>query len=52
MIAADRAAFVAESIGNPLAVAASLFRMTHVFLSRGLLAQAQAVVSVAMRTGR
>jgi transcriptional regulator with XRE-family HTH domain len=44
-IAADRAAFVAESTGNPLAVAASLFRMTHVFLSLGLLAQAQAVAS-------
>ena len=44
-IAADRAAFVAESTGNPLAVAASLFRMAHVFLSLGLLAQAQAVAS-------
>ena len=44
-IAADRAAFVAESTGNPLAVAASLFRMVHVFLSLGLLAQAQTVAS-------
>ena len=44
-IAADRAAFVAESTANPLAVAASLFRMAHVFLSLGLLAQAQAVAS-------
>jgi hypothetical protein len=44
-IAADRAAFVAESTGNPLEVAASLFRMAHVFLSLGLLAQAQAVAS-------
>jgi transcriptional regulator with XRE-family HTH domain len=44
-IAADRAAFVAESLNNPLAVAASLFRMAHVFLSLGLLSQAQAVAS-------
>lgn len=32
-IAADRAAFTAERIGEPLLVAASLFRMAHVFLS-------------------
>jgi hypothetical protein len=44
-IAADRAAFVAEATGNPLAIAASLFRMAHVFLSLGLLAQAQTVAS-------
>jgi tetratricopeptide (TPR) repeat protein len=44
-IAADRAAFVAESLDDPLMVAASLFRMAHVFLSLGLLSQAQAVAS-------
>ena len=44
-IAADRATFVAESLNNPRAVAASLFRMAHVFLSLGLLAQAQGVAS-------
>ncbi len=44
-IAADRAAFVAEATDNPLAVAASLFRMVHVFLSLGLLSQAQTVAS-------
>jgi transcriptional regulator with XRE-family HTH domain len=44
-IAADRAAFVAESLSDPLAVAASLFRMVHVFLSLGLLSQAQEVAS-------
>lgn len=32
-IAADRAAFTAERIGEPLLVTASLFRMAHVFLS-------------------
>jgi transcriptional regulator with XRE-family HTH domain len=42
-IAADRAAFVAEAQHDPLALAASLFRMAHVFLSLGQLAQAQAV---------
>lgn len=42
-IAADRAAFTAESLHNPLAVAASLFRMAHVFLSLGQLSQVQAV---------
>jgi hypothetical protein len=46
-IAADRAAFVAEATGSPLAVAASLFRMVHTFLSLGLLAQAQAVATAA-----
>lgn len=48
-VAADRAASVAASVaaslGNPLAVAASLFRMAHVFLSLGLLSQAQAGAS-------
>jgi hypothetical protein len=34
-IAADRAAFTAETIGEPLSVAASMFRMAHVFLSLG-----------------
>jgi transcriptional regulator with XRE-family HTH domain len=44
-IAADRAAFAAESTHNPLAVAASLFRMAHVFLSLGQLSQVQTVAS-------
>ena len=47
-IAADRAAFTAESLSNPLAVAASLFRMAHVFLSLGQLAQVQTVASTAV----
>ncbi len=47
-IAADRAAFTAESLSNPLAVAASLFRMAHVFLSLGQLAQVQTVASAAV----
>jgi transcriptional regulator with XRE-family HTH domain len=42
-IAADRAALAAESLGDPLALAASLFRMAHVFLSLGQLSQVQAV---------
>jgi hypothetical protein len=46
-IAVDRAAFLAEATGSPLAVAASLFRMVHTFLSLGLLAQAQAVATAA-----
>jgi transcriptional regulator with XRE-family HTH domain/tetratricopeptide (TPR) repeat protein len=40
-IAADRAAFTSEATGSPLAVAASMFRMAHVFLSLGQIAQAQ-----------
>ena len=40
-IAADRAVFTAEAIGAPLTVAASMFRMAHVFLSLGQVAQAQ-----------
>lgn len=44
-IAADRAAFTAEMIGEPLTVAASMFRMAHVFLSLGQIAQAQQVAN-------
>jgi transcriptional regulator with XRE-family HTH domain len=44
-IAADRAAFTAEALHDPLAVAASLFRMAHAFLSAGNIAQAQAVAT-------
>ena len=44
-IAADRAAFVSEATKSPLEVGASLFRMAHVFLSLGLLGQAQKVAS-------
>jgi hypothetical protein len=46
-IAADRATFAAESLTDPLAVAASLFRMAHVLLSLGQLSQVQAVASAA-----
>jgi transcriptional regulator with XRE-family HTH domain len=46
-VAADRAAFTAESLGSPLAVAASLFRMAHVFLALGQLSQVQAVGTAA-----
>lgn len=46
-IAADRAAFVAEAQHDPLALAASLFRMAHVFLTLGQIVQAQAVASAA-----
>jgi len=42
-IAADRAALMSETIGSPLALAASLFRMAHVFLSLGLIQQTQKV---------
>jgi transcriptional regulator with XRE-family HTH domain len=44
-IAADRAGLIAESIGEPLAVAASMFRMAHVFLSLGRTDQAQQVAN-------
>jgi hypothetical protein len=44
-IPADRAAFTAEAIGAPLTVAASMFRMAHVFLSLGQLDQAQQVAT-------
>jgi transcriptional regulator with XRE-family HTH domain len=46
-IAADRAAFVSEALGSPLAVAASLFRMAHVFISLGHLLQAHKVAASA-----
>ncbi len=48
-IAADRAAFVAETTGSSLTVGASLFRMAHVFLSLGFLGQAQKVASDAVK---
>jgi tetratricopeptide (TPR) repeat protein len=44
-IAADRAAFMSEAVGSPLTLAASLFRMAHVFLSLGLFSQVQKVAS-------
>jgi tetratricopeptide (TPR) repeat protein len=47
-IAADRAAFVSESIGSPLALSASLFRMAHVFLGLGMISQVQKVATGAM----
>lgn len=46
-VAADRAAFISEALGSPLAVAASLFRMAHVFLSLGHLPQAYKVAASA-----
>jgi tetratricopeptide (TPR) repeat protein len=48
-IAADRAAFIAEALHQPLAVAASLYRMAHVFLSLDQFAQAQAVANATAR---
>lgn len=39
-IAADRAVAVAESLGDPLALAASLLRMAHAFLVVGMVDQA------------
>jgi transcriptional regulator with XRE-family HTH domain len=42
-IAADRAACLAETTGDALAVAASMYRMAHVFLSLDQLGQAQQV---------
>lgn len=47
-IAADRAATVAEQLSDPLLVAASLFRMAHVFISLRQLAQAQQVAQEAV----
>ncbi|GIH19166.1 transcriptional regulator [Rugosimonospora africana] len=47
-VAADRAAFIAETIGAPLAVAASLFRMAHTFLSLSQVTQAQEVAKAAV----
>ena len=44
-IAADRAGFCAEAAGSPLAVAASMFRMAHVFLALGQIDQAHHVAS-------
>jgi tetratricopeptide (TPR) repeat protein len=48
-IAADRAAFTAEMRHDRLAVAASLFRMAHVFLTLRQTDQAQAVASAAIK---
>jgi tetratricopeptide (TPR) repeat protein len=42
-IAADRAGFCAERAGSPLAVAAAMFRMAHVFLALGQTDQAHHV---------
>ncbi len=44
-IAADRAASCAEKAGEPLGVAASMFRMAHVFLVLGRMDQAQHVAA-------
>ncbi len=44
-IAADRAGFCAEAAGSPLAVAASMFRMAHVFLALGQIDQAHHVAT-------
>ena len=44
-IAADRAGFCAEQAGSPLAVAASMFRMAHVFLALGQIDQAHHVAT-------
>ena len=44
-IAADRAGFCAETAGSPLAVAASMFRMAHVFLALGQIDQAHHVAA-------
>lgn len=42
-VAADRAAFVAEQVEDPLLVAAGMFRMAHVFVSLRHLSQARHV---------
>ena len=47
-IAADRAAFTAEAMHDPLAVAASLFRMAHALLTLRQIGQAQAVASTTL----
>jgi transcriptional regulator with XRE-family HTH domain len=47
-IAADRAAFTAEITHDPLAVAASLFRMAHALLTLRQIGQAQAVASTTL----
>ncbi len=44
-IAADRAAALAETSGDALAVAASMYRMAHVFLSLDQVGQAQRVAA-------
>jgi transcriptional regulator with XRE-family HTH domain len=44
-IAADRAAALAEASGDALAVAASMYRMAHVFLSLDQIGQAQQVAA-------
>jgi LURP-one-related len=44
-IAADRAGFCAQRAGSPLAVAASMFRMAHVFLALGQIDQAHHVAT-------
>jgi transcriptional regulator with XRE-family HTH domain len=44
-IAADRAGFCAEAAGSPLAVAASMFRMAHVFLALSQIDQAHHVAN-------
>jgi transcriptional regulator with XRE-family HTH domain len=44
-IAADRAGFCAEAAASPLAVAASMFRMAHVFLALGQIDQAHRVAT-------
>jgi hypothetical protein len=44
-IAADRAAALAEASGDALAVAASMYRMAHVFLSLDQVGQAQQVAA-------
>jgi hypothetical protein len=44
-IAAARAGFCAEVVGSPLAVAASMFRIAHVFLALGQVEQAQHVAT-------
>jgi transcriptional regulator with XRE-family HTH domain len=47
-IAADRAAFTAEAMREPLAVAASMFRMAHALLTLRQIGQAQAVASATL----
>ncbi|MGH3401283.1 MAG: helix-turn-helix domain-containing protein [Streptosporangiaceae bacterium] len=47
-VASDRAAFTAEALGDPLAVAASLFRMAHAFLTLREVSQAQLVAQAAV----
>jgi transcriptional regulator with XRE-family HTH domain len=44
-IAADRATFIAETLAEPLEVAASLYRMTHAFLTLSQIGQAQIVAT-------